>query len=289
MGHDKIANRLGMILHKLNEGERLSLQELSEEFGVSLRTLQRDFNERLSFLPIEVEEGYYYVPQYCLGKLNFNDVRTILKKSGVIGVYPVSNDDFIIDLLNEKVSKSYIVEGASYEQIDKRSFLLINLAILNTQKLSFNYKQKERVVEPYRLINTHGIWYLIAQEDGILKNFSFTKLQNLISLEESFEADDKLLKQIEEKQTTWITQEKIEVVLRVDNDVMDYFVRRVLLPNQKIVEKRDTYSIISASISYEEEILSFVRYWIPHIAILSPSSLQEKLHATLQNYLHKNF
>jgi predicted DNA-binding transcriptional regulator YafY len=31
----------------LNTGETLSVKALAEEFGVSVRTIQRDFNERL--------------------------------------------------------------------------------------------------------------------------------------------------------------------------------------------------------------------------------------------------
>lgn len=46
--HDTLAKRLGLILTRLNTGERLSLAMLSREFGVTERTLQRDFNERLN-------------------------------------------------------------------------------------------------------------------------------------------------------------------------------------------------------------------------------------------------
>ena len=51
--HDKIAQRLGMLLTRLYSGEKLHLHELAAEYNVTLRTLQRDFNERLSYLPIE--------------------------------------------------------------------------------------------------------------------------------------------------------------------------------------------------------------------------------------------
>jgi predicted DNA-binding transcriptional regulator YafY len=45
--YDKILTRLVNILSKLNDGEALSVKELAEEFGVSTKTIQRDFNERL--------------------------------------------------------------------------------------------------------------------------------------------------------------------------------------------------------------------------------------------------
>jgi predicted DNA-binding transcriptional regulator YafY len=54
--------RITEIITRLNAGETLSLDELEEDFGVSKRTIQRDFHEKLSFLPLayshEVEQLY---------------------------------------------------------------------------------------------------------------------------------------------------------------------------------------------------------------------------------------
>ncbi len=50
--YDKILTRLTTILKRLNDGEALSIKDLAEEFNVSTRTIQRDFNERLISFPI---------------------------------------------------------------------------------------------------------------------------------------------------------------------------------------------------------------------------------------------
>lgn len=57
--HDKLAKRLGIILTRLNTGEKLHLDDLSREFGVARRTLNRDFNERLNYLPIQRDGACY--------------------------------------------------------------------------------------------------------------------------------------------------------------------------------------------------------------------------------------
>jgi len=49
--HDKIAYRLGAILCKLNDGEIVSVPELAEEFGICQRTIQKDLNDYLAYLP----------------------------------------------------------------------------------------------------------------------------------------------------------------------------------------------------------------------------------------------
>ena len=45
--YDKALTRLRVILQRLNDGEALSVKELADEFNVTTRTIQRDFNERL--------------------------------------------------------------------------------------------------------------------------------------------------------------------------------------------------------------------------------------------------
>lgn len=42
--HDKLATRLAQILIKLHQGEILCTQTLAQEFGVSVRTIQRDLS-----------------------------------------------------------------------------------------------------------------------------------------------------------------------------------------------------------------------------------------------------
>jgi predicted DNA-binding transcriptional regulator YafY len=51
--HDTLVYRLAQMLVKLNQGEKLDPQELAVEFGCTLRTIQRDLNERFAYLPLE--------------------------------------------------------------------------------------------------------------------------------------------------------------------------------------------------------------------------------------------
>ena len=47
--HDRLAVRLSLIISRLVAGETLSVRKLAAEFGVSVRTLRRDFRERLMY------------------------------------------------------------------------------------------------------------------------------------------------------------------------------------------------------------------------------------------------
>ena len=67
--HDTLSIRLADILLKLNNGQKLSPSELAQEYKVSLRTIQRDLSERLGVLPIQQNNGLYFLEPFYLGKL----------------------------------------------------------------------------------------------------------------------------------------------------------------------------------------------------------------------------
>lgn len=93
-----------------------------------------------------------------------------------------------------------------------------------------------------------------------------------------------LLEQIERNDTNWFSNENIEVILKIDNSVKEYFLRKEILPNKKLLEQNDEYSTISMIVSYDDEILRFVKIWLPHIKIVSPQYLQTKLNYILIAY-----
>ena len=286
--HDKIATRLAQILNKLNSGERLDVEELVEEFGVTKRTIQRDLNERLSYLPLKKENNLYYLEEYYLGKLNFDDMQNFAALSGVKELFPTLQENFIKDILDSTVSKAYLIKGHNYEDMSSKTkeFKLTENAILNHTLVEFTYKDKPRRVKPYKLINSKGIWYLAGVENDILKTFSFAKIKKLVTTEIEFDVDESVIDTIKDDDNIWFSSKQIEVVLQVESEVAGYFSRRGILPNQMIVKHlADGGLLVSTKVAFDEEILKLVRYWIPNVRIISPIYLQEKLEEGLQSYL----
>ncbi|MCX6075656.1 MAG: WYL domain-containing protein [Campylobacterales bacterium] len=288
--HDKIATRLALILNKLNSGEKFTVDDLVHEFNVTKRTIQRDLNERFSYLPLKKENGFYSLEAYCLGKLNFEDIKSFAILSGIKELYPTLNDSFIIDILNTKINQSCLVKGNSYEKISTKTneFELIGLAIVEKKQIIFTYKNKSRTINPYKLVNTDAIWYLVGDEDGTLKNYSFTKISELTTTDNFFKHSEEFASTIQKNEAVWFSQTIIEVILEVDISVSDYFLRRQLLPYQTTIKKTKEKLTLSTKVSYDEEILKVARYWVPHIKIISPEYLQEKLENGLREYLNKD-
>lgn len=289
--HDKIAIRLAIILNKLNSNEKFSIEDLIEEFNVTKRTIQRDLNERLSYLPIKKEDNLYSLEEYYLGKLNFKDIKTFATLSGIKELYPSLDEEFLKSILDDTVSRAYIIRGHDYEDISSRKndFKILEKAILEQKQISFIYKDLQRVLSPYKLLNKYGIWYLIGLEDNLnLKTFSFNKTNKIQLLENTFEVDEEILKIILNDDNTWFSKKRNEVILKVNSSVSNYFKRRKILPNQSILKELENGSLlVLCNISFDEEILKIIRYWIPNIEIISPESLNEKLYSSLKEYIKK--
>jgi len=286
MNHDKLSTRLTQILFKLNSGESLSLVELANEFNVSLRTIQRDINERFSYLPLIRENGYIKIEEYALGKLSFKDIKNFATLSGIRNLYPTLDDDFIVDLINTRLNSTYLIKGYEYENLEdkKDEFNLINLSIVTHKQLNLIYNNKPRVINPYKLVNTKGTWYLVGSEDDTLKTYTFSKILNLKPTNNSFISNDKFIDTIDQNAATWFSQTIIYVELQINISKLDYFKKKSLLPNQKIISVEQEHFIVTTQVSYDEEILSVVKYWIPHIKILKPTYLKDILRKQLNNY-----
>ena len=291
--HDTLVYRLAQMLVKLNQGEKLEPNALAEEFGVNLRTIQRDLNERFAYLPLEKIEGRYQLDPTFLGKISIKDIHRFAGLAGVKGLFPSLANDFLRDIFDSRVQSALLVKGHHYENIGEKGGLFKDLekAIIAHHQVSFSYLKADGLktyeeLSPYKLVNHKGIWYLVAQDGEKLKSFSITKLSNLQTLDSFFVWDANIDNQLAEDDGIWLSDAKQEVVLKVRAEVAGYFKRRKLIANQ-VIEKEleDGGLIISAKIGHTNQILPIVRYWIPHIRIISPEEFQVEIDKGLNEYL----
>ena len=285
---DKLVIRLIAIITKLNSGEKFTAKELAEEFNTTDKTITTDLNKRLNqFLPIVREKNYYCLESYAIGKLGFNDIRNFAKLSGIKKLYPSLEDELLADVLNSKINDSCLVKGGKYEDLSTKNeeFKLLRLAITLKHILHFTYNNKPRVIKPYKLVNNDDIWYLVGDEKGQLKTYSFSKIETLYKTEELFHSKNEFIEIINKNQANWFSQDNIPIVLKIDAAVSEYFLRRKLLPNQTILKQTNEGITLKTIVSYEDEILKVVRYWIPHIKIIEPEELQERLIEELSIYI----
>lgn len=291
--HDTLSFRLAQILVKLNQGGRLDPRSLAEEFGVNLRTIQRDLNVRFAYLPLEKVDGRYFLEPSFLGKLNTRDIERFAGLAGIQGLFPSLSDDFLREIFDSRIQSALLVKGHHYEDLAGKESLFRELerAIVARQYVDFDYAKDQGVtryegVAPHKLVNHKGIWYLAANDDGKLKTFAFGRLSRLIPRNSHFPANPDIERALVDEDGIWIGEDKKEIVMKVGREVAAYFKRRPLIANQ-IIEKEleDGGLIVSAKVGHVNQVLPIVRYWIPHIRIISPDGLQQDMEQVIAGYI----
>jgi predicted DNA-binding transcriptional regulator YafY len=258
-----------------------------------LRTVQRDLNVRFAYLPLQKTSGYYHLDPTFLGKLSTKDVDRFAGLAGVRGLFPSLSDEFLRDIFDARIQAAVMVKGHNYENLagKETDFRHLEGAIVGRQHIAFDYQKDSGLksytgVAPFKLVNHKGIWYLAARDGDKLKSFSFSKIERIRVLDTRFAPDTRVDKQLAEDDGIWLSDDQKEVVLKVNQDVAGYFKRRKLIANQ-VIEKEleDGGLIISAKVGHINQVMPIVRYWIPHIRIISPEGLQAEMESEISSYL----
>ena len=290
--HDTLVRRLALILIKLNQGQKLDPKQLAEEFNVNMRTIQRDINERFSYLPLEKSQGQYHLNPAFLGKLTVKDIERFAALAGVSGLFPALSENFLREIFDTRIQSALLVKGHNYEDLrgQEKKFEQIEQAIIARQQIRFDYHNtgafKSYEVEPYKLVNNKGIWYLAAKHNRKLKTFSFSRIEGVAACGSTFTFDEELDDSLAREDGVWLSEQSIEIVLKVDKVVAPYFKRRKLIANQ-VIEKEleDGSLILSAKVGHQNQVVPIVRYWIPYIRVISPDGLQDSVDKGLRDYL----
>lgn len=290
-----LSSRLASIILRFLQGETLYLAKLAEEYGVHKRTIRRDIEERLSFLEIshDVNTYGYRLVTRIHKKTDIDNLELFACLAGINGLFPKLNKTILDSFLDNESENGFIVHGHKYltNKINSDDFDRIKKSIIEHRKISYSYsnhnQRKNYVVEPYKLVNYNGIWYLTAVHNKKVKNFSLIKIANLNCTFDTFIPSSEILEKVIQEKSVWGSLQKTEVTLSISSCVAEYFLRRELLNDQQIKHQTDEGDlIISTKISHPTEILPTVQYWIPHIKIIEPHYLKDELVTTIRNWLN---
>ena len=279
--HERLAERLARILTKLNVGYQLRAAELAAEFQVSTRTIERDFDRLGSYLPLlqDEQKRYYLEPSY-LGRFKLQDIQTFAQLSGISELYPALDMSFMRELLDERANQVFLAKGYYFEDAKQfaEHFKLLASAIYKREQVKLQYSDQLQIIQPYRLIHHHGIWYLAAVSESKLRTYRLSQVQQLklVSEAESFAHDPEILKMLADEDSIWFGQQKQQVLIKVQPEVTVFFKERRLFPEQQIEQEAETGElVISCQIRHEMQLLPLVRYWLPYVKIIEPIHFQQ--------------
>jgi predicted DNA-binding transcriptional regulator YafY len=301
--YDRALTRLNTIIARLNEGEALSVKALAEEFNVSDRTIQRDFNERLMTLyPIyqdkkrwKMQDGFKIEKSTNVEDIIVLDI--LEKMTDGLGakfstkakhlLSKIKNEDFnpIYAKLNmEDVSDSLSIIGILEDAIKQKTSIECHYSFLDTQKIL--------QLKPLKIANFEGIWYLIALDarNDILKKYHLKSISNIKLQGSTFSISKELEERLENSISIWfdVNEQPYEVELYLSPEAAKTLKRRPISKTQRVVkEYEDGSAEIVIKITHAMEILPIVKYWIPHIQVISPVSIKELIESDVKEFLEK--
>ena len=243
--YDKTLTRLTNILSKLNDGEALSVKELAEEFNVSTRTIQRDFNERLISFPI-YKDGKKWKMQdgFRLEKTTSIEDAVVLDiMEGLIGGSSGAFANKAKNLLAKLKNKDY---NPIYTKLDIED---ISDKLVEVQHLDFR------------------------NDVDVLKKYYLKNVTKIKISDDTFKSNSKLDATLDNALSIWFDEdaEPFEVKLLISSSIAKYFKRKPISKNQTIESIfKDGSMEVVVKITHEMEIMPLVKYWIPHVQALEP-------------------
>jgi len=294
--YDKILFRLNSIWQRLREGEVLSVKDLAQEFNVSTKTIQRDFNERLiQKLPIEkIGHKWKVKDGHSIDKnLSFEEdlVLDVLKEfASSMGSGFGSKANSLFSKL-QNTHENPIYSKIEIEDISEKTQLIKQLqeAIISLKQIKFQFKNKYRTLEPYKITTFDGYWYLFGKDlkDNKLKTFYIKDINNLVVEDISFKKNLKALKKLDLAINIWFepNNDIFEVRLLAKEDIAKYFKRRPLSKSQLIIKEHKDKSIeILLTATSKKELIYELKKWQPNLLVIEPTNLAKEMLEISKSY-----
>ena len=296
--YDKALTRLRVILQRLNDGESLSVKELAEDFGVSTKTIQRDFNEKLvSSYPIYQEKNRKWKMQDGFKIEKIRDIEDkivldIIEKitDGIGGNFASKSKKLLEKLKNNEQSPIYAklnIEDIS----DKLDVInLLETAIKNNKEIRCQYIYKKNrydtTLQPLKIVNYEGFWYLVALRNNEVRKYYLKELSNINITDTIFTVDSSINELLNNSISIWFQQdvEPFEVRLFATKGASKYFQRRPLPTQSTLCLNEDNTMEFVIKVTHEMEILPIIKYWIPHLHVIEPQWLKDIITSDINEY-----
>ena len=158
-------------------------------------------------------------------------------------------------------------------------------AIEKLKKLSFKYNGNLRLVEPLGMFMSSGFWYLVAQDDKIIKSFKMIRLESEISMDagsfkkpENFSLSSYLKRYSEEEVI------KAEILVRKEQAYS-------LRSKYPVQEYDSEWDLMQIPYSYEPEIIEILLWHGQNIIVKKPEKLRNSINYVKSTYkiMKKNY
>lgn len=273
--------RLMHIIKRLYAGERLKISTLARDYGVSTKTIQRDLKERLKSSSL-IKEGHQFY----------------LKNQG-------KQEDFVLDFffnLSKNMGEEFlqttrqiiskyqaIKDDISFLQLQAQPLtnkldLILSLqsAIKKTLEIQLTYKDITLSnLQPYKIASINGVWYLFAKEGERMLFLPLQDIEKIKLSRKRFVLSKDSLRRFESE---FFKEPKTLISLFVYPELAPLLKQKKFASHQKIIEDRDGNLIVEFLSNNLEGIEQEILKHLPHIAVLEPQELKERIEEKILSY-----
>ncbi|EHD22825.1 MULTISPECIES: helix-turn-helix transcriptional regulator [Brenneria] len=288
--HERLANRIALILLKLFKDGAVSRRELASRFKVTERTIYRDLNRLGEFVTCS-KDGIYRISMQNEAEDKLPSLDSLGEKTGLRELLPLSGDGSLRNILTaieyKRIKILPLPPETLNSELQKNTFSSLDKAIKESLVCVIHYKGKSRTLHPYRLMNLKGVWYLAATDTELMiKAFRVSAIEWLDIKKTTFTPDSDIHDYLDSEDDAWFSMNKMEVTVEVLPDIAHYFERRNILPQQKIISKSpDGKLIVTTRIAHREQLFSTLRFWLPNVRIVSPETEANAFVVQLSQYI----
>lgn len=286
------------IFNKILKKEIINTVDISDYLCVNRKTIERDLKNSISPLfetDILPNDNQWIIPEPIID-IKFYEpaelaaIAFIFKNIGKENPKLYSKTVDLFNELHEKVSHS-IYKKSSIEDIlciKKDEFYIIKNAIDDKKEIKFKFHSYDKYVQPLKIANLEKYWYLLCF-DLDAERFSKYPLRGIHSIDIlnstfTFNEDDYINRLDNAINAFFDINDEIEVKLELDWEAFKVISSVPLNSTQLINKNEDGLFIMDITISHLMEIIPLVQQWIPHIKVISPSILKDKIKENLANY-----
>jgi predicted DNA-binding transcriptional regulator YafY len=299
--YDRILTRLIGILSKLSMNQLPDMRELAEEYNVTVRTIQKDIYRRLIAFPIEknAEGKLRFTEGFSLNKSLLGAEEMILVSLSLaqfdgIGHFGNVSQNIIRKLLYPKLFNPYFIKQQKLEplKITSSVFNRLRKSIEERSVIRIAFDERWVEVEPYKLTNFNGFWYLFAKDIAAdnIKTWMLSRIESIQVLQKHYKRSIRQIDAIlDHVHSAWFEDGQVyEVTIKVDAEIAHYFKQKEFLQSQKILQTLDDGSLlISFEVSHDEDVDNMIKAWLPHIEVIAPKRYRDKVLAEMQAYVDR--
>lgn len=297
--YDKTLLRLNTILSRLNDGEALSVKALAEEFNVSERTIQRDFNERLvSLYPIYQEKRLWRMQKgFKLEKQNSSEEDLVLgildKLVEGMGIAFSSKAKKLLSKIHNATDNPIYAKSSmedisgNFAEIEQLKECIEEQFVVTCMYTKDRDISRERTLKPLKIVTFEGFWYLVAlNENDEIRKYYLRNITKIKQTEEVFKSDVNINKLLENSISIWFhNKESFTVTLLAEAEIAKYYKRKPL-PTQIIKDEHQDGSItLTIEVTNEVEVMNLVKCRLPYLRVISPLWIKEKIEEELKTFL----